>query len=70
MKAALLPFGWLLLGACTGKPPAPQAQPAVPASTRPPWAALRADEQRARAVRQTLEHQQAAERQRIDEDTP
>ncbi len=70
MKAALLSLGLPLLGACTGHSPAPPVPPAASASTRPPWAALRADEQRAKAVQQTLEHQQATERQRIDEDTP
>jgi len=58
MKPLPLLLCILALGACSGKPPEPQAKPAA-ADTATPFDALKADEQRAKDVQKTVDQQKA-----------
>ncbi|MGY3039793.1 putative small lipoprotein YifL [Rhodanobacter sp. TND4EL1] len=51
------------LGACSRKPPEPQAKPAAVST---PFDAMRADEQRAKDVSKTLEKQSDDQRKQIE----
>jgi hypothetical protein len=57
----------LALGACSGKPPEPQAKPA--ADTATPFDALKADEQRAKDVQKVVDKQAEEQRKQIEAQT-
>lgn len=64
--AALIPLASaLLLAACSGKPPAPQAQ-TKPAHVATPWDDMKKDEQRAKDVQKTVDQQAAEQRKQLD----
>ncbi|GAB2536812.1 hypothetical protein [Rhodanobacter koreensis] len=63
MKTLPLLFCVLALGACSGKPPQPQARPADVAT---PFDALNADEQRARDVQKVVDKQAEEQRKQIE----
>ena len=63
MKSLPLLLCVLALGACSGKPPEPQARPADVAT---PFDALKADEQRARDVQKVVDKQAAEQRKQIE----
>lgn len=63
MKNLSIMFCVVALGACSGKPPEPQARPA-PVTT--PFDALRADEQRAKDVQKTVDKQAEDQRRQIE----
>jgi hypothetical protein len=56
----------LALGACSGKPPEPQAKAADVVT---PWDAMKADEQRARDVQKVVDKQAAEQRKQIEAQT-
>lgn len=64
MKWLTLPLCALALAACSGKPPAPQAQ--TPPRAAAPWDQLKKDEQKAKDVQKTVDDQAAEERKKID----
>ncbi|OOG51329.1 hypothetical protein [Rhodanobacter sp. C01] len=53
----------LALGACSDKPPQPQAKPAQVAT---PWDAMKADEQHARDVQKIVDKQAEEQRKQIE----
>jgi hypothetical protein len=63
MKQLPFLFCVLALGACSGKPPAPEAKPA-PVAT--PFDALRADEQRAKDVQKIVDKQAEEQRKQVE----
>ena len=56
------------LAACSGKPPAPESQPAAASTTRvaTPWDNMKKDEQRARDVQKTVDQQAEKQRQAME----
>lgn len=56
------------LTACSGKPPAPESQPAAASTARvaTPWDSMKKDEQRARDVQKTVDQQAEKQRQQIE----
>ncbi|WP_449427332.1 hypothetical protein [Rhodanobacter umsongensis] len=66
MKTLPLLLCVLALGACSGKPPPPQAKPADVAT---PWDAMKADEQRARDVQKVVDKQAEEQRKQIEAQT-
>jgi hypothetical protein len=63
MKTLPLLLCVLALGACSGKPPEPQAKAAAVAT---PFDALKADEQRARDVQKVVDKQAEEQRKQIE----
>jgi hypothetical protein len=63
MKLLPLLFCLTVLGACSSKPPEPQAKPAVVST---PFDAMRADEQRAKDVSKTVEKQADEQNKQIE----
>ncbi|OOG43326.1 hypothetical protein [Rhodanobacter sp. C05] len=63
MKTLPFLFCALALGACSSKPPEPQAKPAQVAT---PWDAMKADEQRAKDVQKVVDKQAEEQRKQID----
>ena len=63
MKPLPLLLCVLALGACTGKPPPPEAKPVVVST---PFDGMRADEQRARDVQKVVDKQAAEQRKQIE----
>lgn len=59
----------LLLAACSGKPPTPQADPAKPKQVATPWDGLKKDEQRAKDVQKVVDKQAADQQKQIDDDS-
>jgi hypothetical protein len=59
----------LSLAACTGKPPAPEADPSSAASASAPWNAMKQDEQRAKDVQKLVNKQAADQDKQIDQQT-
>ncbi len=55
------------LGACSSKPPEPQAKPAADVAT--PFDALKADKQRAKDVQKLVEKNAEEQRKQIDDAT-
>ena len=53
----------LALGACSDKPPQPQAKPVQVAT---PWDAMKADEQRAKDVQKVVDKQAEEQRKQIE----
>ena len=66
MKTLPLLLCVLALGACSSKPPQPQAKPADVAT---PWDAMKADEQRARDVQKVVDKQAEEQRKQIEAQT-
>lgn len=67
MKRTALMLCVLVLAACSGKPPEPQAAPssaAAPVAT--PWDHLKKDEQRAKDVQKTVDQQAEQQRKQIE----
>lgn len=65
-RAALISLASaLLLAACSGKPPAPQAE-TKPARVATPWDDMKKDEQRAKDVQKTVDQQAAEQRKQLD----
>lgn len=58
-------FCMCALAACSGKPPAPESQPAAASTARvaTPWDNMKKDEQRARDVQKTVDQQAEKQRQ-------
>ena len=56
----------LALGACSSKPPEPQAKAANVAT---PWDAMKADEQRAKDVQKVVDRQAEEQRKQIEAQT-
>lgn len=56
----------LALGACSNKPPEPQAKAADVAT---PWDAMKADEQRAKDVQKVVDKQAEEQRKQIEAQT-
>jgi hypothetical protein len=56
------------LTACSGKPPAPESQPASASTARvaTPWDGLKKDEQRARDVQKASDEQAQKQQQQLD----
>ena len=63
MKPLPLLLCVLALGACSGKPPPPEAKPAAVST---PFDGMRADEQRAKDVQKVVDKQAAEQRKQID----
>ncbi|HEY8682161.1 MAG TPA: hypothetical protein VIM06_03250 [Rhodanobacter sp.] len=63
MKTLSILLCVLALGACSGKPPQPQAKAADVAT---PFDALKADEQRARDVQKVVDKQAEEQRKQIE----
>lgn len=59
----------LSLAACSGKPPAPQSDPAAAASTTAPWSAMQQDEQRAKDVQKLVNKQAADQSKQVEQQT-
>lgn len=68
MKWLALMFCTCALTACSGKPPAPESQPAAASTARvaTPWDAMKKDEQRARDVQKTVDQQAQKQQQQLD----
>ena len=66
MKTLPLLLCVLALGACSSKPPQPQAKPADVAT---PWDAMKADEQRAKDVQKVVDKQAEEQRKQIEAQT-
>lgn len=66
MKTLSLLLCVLALGACSDKPPQPQAKPAQAAT---PWDAMKADEQRARDVQKVVDKQAEDQRKQTEAQT-
>ncbi|WP_158880501.1 hypothetical protein [Rhodanobacter sp. L36] len=66
MKSLPILLSLLALGACSGKPPPAEAKPA-PVTT--PFDGLRADEQRAKDTKNTVEKQAEEQRKQIEAQT-
>lgn len=71
MKWLVPMFCLCTLVACSGKPPAPQSEPAAASTARvaTPWDDLKKDEQRARDVQKTVDDQAQKQQQQIDSAT-
>jgi hypothetical protein len=72
MKRLLPPLCLLVLAACSGKPPAPQADAsgqAGAASVAAPWDAMKQDEQRAKDVQKVVDKQAEQQRKQIEAQT-
>jgi hypothetical protein len=71
LRSALVPVLALplLLAACSGKPPTPQAEAARPKHVAAPWDGLKKDEQRAKDVQKVVDQQAAEQQKQIDDDT-
>ncbi|WP_266183309.1 hypothetical protein [Dyella humicola] len=56
------------LAACSGKPPAPESQPAAASTARvaTPWDNMKKDEQRARDVQKAADQQAEKQRQAME----
>jgi hypothetical protein len=65
MKLLPLLLCVLAIGACSSKPPEPQAKPAV-ADTATPFDTLKASEQRAKDVQKVVDKQAEEQRKQIE----
>ncbi len=68
MKPLPLLLCVLALGACSGKPPEPQAKPAT-ADTATPFDAMKKAEQRAKDVQKTVDQHAEEQRKQIEAQT-
>ncbi len=61
-------FCMCALAACSGKPPAPESQPAAASTARvaTPWDNMKKDEQRARDVQKAVDQQAEKQRQAME----
>ena len=68
MKWLALMFCLCALAACSGKPPAPESQPAAASTARvaTPWDNMKKDEQRARDVQKAVDQQAEKQRQAME----
>ena len=64
MKSLPILLCLFALGACSGKPPEPQARPAADIAT--PFDALKADKQRAQDVQKLVDKQAKEQRKQIE----
>lgn len=66
LTVALVATSTLGLAACSGRPPAPQADTAKDAQVATPWDGMKKDEQRARDVQKVVDKQAADQRKQIE----
>lgn len=70
MKNAIALLCLLALGACSGKPPAPQSDPkSSAAQPSAPWDAMKQDEQRAKDVQKVVNQHAADQDKQIEQQT-